>query len=51
VTSIAIPSAEVGARAVELLMNRLNGKPASEATLLTPRMTERASTAPRTLNA
>jgi DNA-binding LacI/PurR family transcriptional regulator len=51
VTSIALPSAEVGARAVELLMRKLAGTPVAEATLLTPRLTERASTAPRTLNA
>ncbi|MFD5515222.1 LacI family DNA-binding transcriptional regulator [Streptomyces sp. NPDC127066] len=50
VTSIALPSAEVGARAVDLLMRKLNGTPCPEATLLTPRMTERSSTAPRTLN-
>ncbi|WP_328669401.1 LacI family DNA-binding transcriptional regulator [Streptomyces sp. NBC_00328] len=49
VTSIALPSAEVGARAVELLMRKLAGTPVAEATLLTPRLTERASTAPRTL--
>lgn len=49
VTSIAIPSAEVGAQAVELLMKKLDGTPVPEATLLAPRMTERASTAPRTL--
>ncbi|GAB2846714.1 LacI family DNA-binding transcriptional regulator [Streptomyces deserti] len=48
VTSIALPSAEVGARAVELLMHKLGGKSAPEATLLPPRLTERASTAPRT---
>ncbi|WP_155054612.1 LacI family DNA-binding transcriptional regulator [Streptomyces blattellae] len=47
VTSVALPSAEVGARAVELLMNKLDGKTVPEATLLPPRMTERASTAPR----
>ncbi|MGW0757642.1 LacI family DNA-binding transcriptional regulator [Streptomyces sp. NPDC002814] len=47
VTSVALPSAEVGARAVELLMNKLGGKTVPEATLLPPRMTERASTAPR----
>ncbi|MFD3928373.1 LacI family DNA-binding transcriptional regulator [Streptomyces sp. NPDC058614] len=49
VTSIAIPSAEVGAQAVELLMKKLAGTPVPEATLLAPRLTERASTAPRTL--
>lgn len=49
VTSIALPSAEVGSRAVELLMRKLDGKDAPEATLLPPRMTERASTARRAL--
>ncbi|MES5823659.1 LacI family DNA-binding transcriptional regulator [Streptomyces sp. RG80] len=47
VTSVALPSAEVGTRAVELLMKKLDSKPVPEATLLPPRMTERASTAPR----
>ncbi|MCL8016626.1 LacI family DNA-binding transcriptional regulator [Streptomyces sp. AS02] len=47
VTSIALPSAEVGARAVELLMRKLDGKDVPEATLLPPGMTERASTARR----
>lgn len=47
VTSVAIPSAEVGARAVELLMTKLDGADVPEATLLAPRLTERASTAPR----
>ncbi|MET7985347.1 MULTISPECIES: LacI family DNA-binding transcriptional regulator [unclassified Streptomyces] len=50
VTSIAIPAAEVGARAVDLLMRKMDGTPCPEATLLAPRMTDRASTAPRTLN-
>ncbi|MFJ8003593.1 LacI family DNA-binding transcriptional regulator [Streptomyces fagopyri] len=50
VTSVAIPSAEVGARAVELLMRKLGGTDVPEATLLTPRLTDRASTAPRSLN-
>ncbi|MFI6015525.1 LacI family DNA-binding transcriptional regulator [Streptomyces sp. NPDC051243] len=49
VTSIVLPSAEVGSRAVELLMRKLGGKAVPEATLLPPRMTERASTAPREL--
>lgn len=49
VTSVAIPSAEVGARAVELLMKKLDGTgQVPEATLLPPRLTERASTVPRT---
>ncbi|MFJ3673467.1 LacI family DNA-binding transcriptional regulator [Streptomyces sp. NPDC090106] len=47
VTNIALPAAEVGERAVELLMRKLDGRTAPEATLLPPRMTERASTAPR----
>ncbi|MGP4089262.1 LacI family DNA-binding transcriptional regulator [Streptomyces sp. KR55] len=47
VTSIALPSGEVGARAVELLVKKLGGKAVPEATLLAPRMTERGSTAPR----
>ncbi|WP_037675322.1 LacI family DNA-binding transcriptional regulator [Streptomyces griseus] len=47
VTSVALPSAEVGERAVELLMRRLGGDDVPEATLLPPRLTERASTAPR----
>ena len=48
VTSVALPSAEVGTRAVELLMRKLGGdQEVPEATLLAPRLTERASTAPR----
>ncbi|WP_327717417.1 LacI family transcriptional regulator [Streptomyces sp. NBC_00490] len=47
VTSVDLPSAEVGTRAVELLMKKLDRKTVPEATLLPPRMTERASTAPR----
>ncbi|MEY9991745.1 DNA-binding LacI/PurR family transcriptional regulator [Streptomyces sp. V4I8] len=47
VTSIALPAAEVGARAVELLMGKLGGKRVPEATLLAPRMTERGSTGRR----
>jgi DNA-binding LacI/PurR family transcriptional regulator len=49
VTSIALPAAEVGARAVELLMRKLAGEEVPEATLLPPRLTRRASTGPRTL--
>ncbi|WP_393098571.1 LacI family DNA-binding transcriptional regulator [Streptomyces sp. LN325] len=48
VTSVALPSTEVGTRAVELLMRKLGGADVPEATLLAPRLTERASTAPRT---
>ncbi|MEV0177546.1 LacI family DNA-binding transcriptional regulator [Streptomyces sp. NPDC050803] len=47
ITSVALPTAEVGERAVELLMGKLGGKAVPEATLLPPRITERASTAPR----
>ncbi|MEU5598112.1 LacI family DNA-binding transcriptional regulator [Streptomyces sp. NPDC020298] len=49
VTSVALPSAEVGERAVRLLMQKLDGTVVPEATLLPPRMTDRASTAPRAL--
>jgi DNA-binding LacI/PurR family transcriptional regulator len=47
VTSVALPAAELGSRAVELLMKKLGGKTVPDATLLSPRLTERASTAPR----
>ncbi|MBO8186262.1 LacI family DNA-binding transcriptional regulator [Streptomyces spirodelae] len=47
VTSVAIPAAEVGERAVELLMAKLNDRPVPDATLLPPVLTRRASTAPR----
>ncbi|WP_173868237.1 LacI family DNA-binding transcriptional regulator [Streptomyces albus subsp. chlorinus] len=46
-TSVAIPAAEVGARAVGLLMAKLAGRKVPEATWLAPRLTERASTVPR----
>ncbi|MDX2697279.1 LacI family DNA-binding transcriptional regulator [Streptomyces ipomoeae] len=47
VTSIAIPSAEVGVKAVDLLMKKLSGTQVPQATLLSPRLTIRASTARR----
>ena len=47
VTSIALPAADVGARAVDLLMRKLAGKAVPEATLLAPGMTERGSTGRR----
>ncbi|MDX3454403.1 LacI family DNA-binding transcriptional regulator [Streptomyces sp. ME02-8801-2C] len=48
VTSVAIPSAEVGTRAVDLLMRKLNNTTQPpESTLLSPRLTERASTMAR----
>ncbi|SEG69964.1 transcriptional regulator, LacI family [Actinacidiphila yanglinensis] len=46
VTSVSIPSAEVGAGAVELLMAKLRGQAVPESTLLPVRLTARASTAP-----
>ncbi|MFD2690267.1 LacI family DNA-binding transcriptional regulator [Streptomyces phyllanthi] len=49
VTSIAIPSTEVGERAVELLTRKLAGLPVPDTTRLPPRLTERASTARRSL--
>ncbi len=47
VTSVAVPAAELGARAVHLLIRKLSGAPVPGTTLLSPRLTERASTAPR----
>ncbi|CAL9435389.1 Catabolite control protein A [Streptomyces sp. enrichment culture] len=46
VTSVTVPSAALGARAVELLMRRLAGEPVPGVTLLPPRLTRGASTAP-----
>jgi DNA-binding LacI/PurR family transcriptional regulator len=43
--SVLIPAEEVGARAVELLMRKIEGGAAPDATLLPPRLTARASTA------
>ncbi|MGC0331645.1 DNA-binding LacI/PurR family transcriptional regulator [Streptomyces sp. SAI-170] len=48
VTSVALPTAELGTRAVELLVGKLAGTPVPGATSLRPRLTVRASTAPRT---
>ncbi|MDN3269281.1 LacI family DNA-binding transcriptional regulator [Streptomyces sp. MA15] len=47
VTSVAVPAAELGARAVRLLVRKLSGAAVPGTTLLPPRLTERASTAPR----
>lgn len=47
VTSVALPFAELGERAVDLLLRKLTGAEVPEATLLTPHLTNRASTAPR----
>ncbi len=49
VTSIALPADEVGARAGQLLMKKLDANAVPEATLLAPGMTERGSTARRTV--
>ena len=46
VSSVAIPAAEVGTQAVELLRAKQNGQPVPEATLLPPRLTVRAGSAP-----
>lgn len=45
-SSVAIPAEEVGGRAVELLMDKLDGVPVPAATLLPPTLTRRASSAP-----
>ena len=47
VTAVAIPAEELGRRAVDLLMAKLANDDVPDATLLAPRLTERASTAPR----
>ncbi|MFC8364772.1 LacI family DNA-binding transcriptional regulator [Streptomyces griseorubiginosus] len=49
ITSVALPSAELGERAVDLLMKKLSGTAVPESTLLAPRMTERGSTGVRTV--
>lgn len=46
-TSVTVPSTELGTRAVRLLVRKLSGAPVPRATLLPPRLTERASTGPR----
>jgi DNA-binding LacI/PurR family transcriptional regulator len=43
-TSVAIPADEVGREAVRLLMAKLGGQTVPAATLLSPRLTSRAST-------
>ncbi|MEV6791822.1 LacI family DNA-binding transcriptional regulator [Streptomyces sp. NPDC051320] len=47
VTSVTVPAEEVGTRAVQLLMRKLDGTPVPSTTLLPPQLTVRASTAPR----
>jgi DNA-binding LacI/PurR family transcriptional regulator len=43
-TSVPIPASEVGRRAVDLLMRKINGDAVPDMTLLPPRLTVRAST-------
>jgi DNA-binding LacI/PurR family transcriptional regulator len=45
-TTVAIPAEEVGRQAVEMVVQRLNGRTTPEVRLLSPRLTERESTAP-----
>jgi DNA-binding LacI/PurR family transcriptional regulator len=47
VTSVSIPAEEVGERAVELLMAKLESRRVPDATLIPPRLTPRSSSAPR----
>ncbi|GAA2668110.1 LacI family DNA-binding transcriptional regulator [Streptomyces aculeolatus] len=47
ISSVAVPTARIGARAVELLMRKLDGLEVPEATMLPPWLTRRATTAPR----
>ena len=44
VTNVSVPAAEIGERAVELLMDQLAGRPSSAQTWLPPTLTVRAST-------
>ncbi len=46
-TSVAIPADEVGRTAVDMAMRQLNGETHPEIRLLSPRLTERSSTAAR----
>jgi DNA-binding LacI/PurR family transcriptional regulator len=46
-TSVTIPAAELGTRAVDLLMRRMGGGAAGEVRLIRPSLTVRGSTAPR----
>ena len=45
-TAVALPATEIGERAVELLMAKLDEREVPDSTLLPPRLTLRASTAP-----
>ncbi len=46
-TSVQLPAEELGRQAMELLVARLNGHPTAPLTLLPPKLSGRASTAPR----
>ena len=46
-TSVQLPAEELGRQATELLVARLNGHPTAPLTLLPPKLSGRASTAPR----
>jgi DNA-binding LacI/PurR family transcriptional regulator len=48
-TTVAIPADEVGELAVEMTIKQLAGSSAPETRLLSPRLTQRGSTAPRAL--
>jgi DNA-binding LacI/PurR family transcriptional regulator len=45
-TSVALPAQEMGRRAVELVMAKIDGGEAAPLTLLPPQLTVRASTGP-----
>jgi DNA-binding LacI/PurR family transcriptional regulator len=47
VTSVRLPAEELGRQAMELLVARLNGRPTASLTVLPPKLSGRASTAPR----
>jgi DNA-binding LacI/PurR family transcriptional regulator len=46
-TSVTIPAGELGTRAVDLLMRRVDGGPAGEVQLIPPSLSVRGSTGPR----
>jgi DNA-binding LacI/PurR family transcriptional regulator len=45
-TAVAIPAQDMGRRAVELVMAKIEGREPESLTLLPPLLTERASTGP-----
>lgn len=48
VSTVAIPTGKIGRRAVEIALDKLRGEDVPAATLLTPRLVDRGSTAVRT---